>query len=106
MTFEWVNTPCMACSMHDGYSRSFGNILVRLLLFRLLPFHLLQFCLPNDVEMRVSKVIEGMKQRAKEETTSVPKIYQQSLQEIYAEGDDEVAAVLPTFSSIHTTQLV
>ena len=103
MTFEWVNTPCIACSMHDDYSRSFGNLLVRLLLFRLLPFHLLQFCLPNDVEMRVSKVIEGMKQRAKEETTPVPKIYQQSLQEIYAEGDDEVAAVLPTFSSIRTT---
>ncbi len=44
-----------------------------------------------------------MKQRAKQETTPALKIYHETLREVAAEGDDEVAAVVPTFSSIRTT---
>lgn len=49
---------------------------------------------PDDVEVRVAKVIEKMKDRAREETTPLPRIYQETLWEVATE---EMTRLLPFY---------
>lgn len=56
---------------------------------------------PNHVDMEVKKVVQGMKTRAKSETTSIPKIYAETLRTMC--DDEEVTATLPTFNSVRTS---
>lgn len=58
---------------------------------------------PKPTERAVEVVKEKMK-RAKEETTPVPQIYHQALQEVaQMENRDSVAAILPTYSSVRSS---
>ena len=56
----------------------------------------------NQAKTEAEEVIECMKKRAKEETISIPKIYQEALCGIATDESEEVATVLPTFQSIRT----
>ena len=53
------------------------------------------------VVVEVAKVVCVMKERAKTETTLVPRLYREAVRTV--SQDDEVSATLPTFTSIQTT---
>ena len=56
---------------------------------------------PKATETAVEMVKERMKKRAKEETTPVPRIYHEALQEVAQhENRETIAPVLSTFSSM------
>ena len=55
----------------------------------------------NEVEVGVAKVLCAMKERAKAETTSIPRIYQEGMQSVSQDAD--IAATLPTYCSIRTS---
>ena len=59
---------------------------------------------PNSAEIAADLVKEKMKKKANEETTPIPQIYHQALQEVAQhENRESVAAVLPTFSSVKSS---
>ena len=59
---------------------------------------------PNSAEIAVELVKEKMKKRANGETTRIPQIYYQALQEVAQhEHRKNVAAILPTFSSVKSS---
>ena len=55
---------------------------------------------PNVTEIAVGKIVDAMKERAKAETTSIPRIYQETMQRIAASQSEDVAATVPTFTSL------
>ena len=57
---------------------------------------------PNMTEIAVGKIVDAMKERAKAETTSIPRIYQETMQRIAASQSEDVAATVPTFTSLKT----
>ena len=59
---------------------------------------------PESMQKIVSKVVDKMKDRAKNETTSVNVIYREALQEVNENPDlHEAAAVLPTLPSLQSS---
>lgn len=59
---------------------------------------------PQPAERAAEVVKEKMKKRAREETTPVPRIYRDGLQQVAQESNREsVAPLLPTFSSLRST---
>ena len=57
-----------------------------------------------SVQVTMAKVVEKMKQRAKNETTRIKTIYRESLQEINQDPElTDAAAVLPTLPSLKSS---
>ena len=56
----------------------------------------------NAVEVEVPKVGCAMKERAKTETTPIPRLYQEAVRIV--SQDEKVLATLPTFTSIRTME--
>ena len=59
---------------------------------------------PKATETAVEMVKERMKKRAKEETTPIPRIYHEALQEVAQyENHETIAPVVPIFSSMRSS---
>ena len=59
---------------------------------------------PDVVEVAVQKIKEEIKERSKAETTPIPRIYHDFLQEVNQHIlSSEIAAILPTFQSIRSS---
>ena len=57
-----------------------------------------------SVQVTVAKVVEEMKQRAKNETTTIKTIYHESLQEISQDPElADAAAIMPTLPSLKSS---
>ena len=57
-----------------------------------------------SVQVTVAKVVEKMKQRAKNETTTIKTIYHESLQEISQDPElADAAAIMPTLPSLKSS---
>ena len=57
-----------------------------------------------SVQVTMAKVVEKMKQRAKNETTTIKTIYRESLQEINQDPElADAAAILPTLPSLKSS---
>ena len=57
-----------------------------------------------SVQVTVAKVVEKMKQRAKNQTTTIKTIYRESLQEINQDSElADAAAILPTLPSLKSS---
>ena len=56
------------------------------------------------IEKIKEKIKEKMKERAKEETTPIPKIYHEVLQEVaQSESHEAIAPILPTYGSMKSS---